>query len=261
MATAAFKRVEMKFILSREQFEGLVPSVLARMQPDEHCGKNGYTIHNIYYDTPDSALIRTSLEKPGYKEKLRLRSYAAPVGADGEVFVELKKKTDGVVHKRRAVMTLREAERFLRSGRRPQPRGYLNEQVTDEIAYLLSRYALAPAVYIGYTRTAYFGRDDRDFRLTFDCGIRARRSALSLSQSPFGELLLPEGQYLMELKVSRSVPLWLSDELARLGIYKTSFSKYGTEYQGYFRRCAGQPRGVCACLQAVPLYPRLCADY
>ena len=72
-----------------------------------------YTICNIYYDTGDWRLIRKSLEKPVYKEKLRVRSYGVPMG-DDKVFVELKKKYDGVVYKRRVAMTA--ARRFFKSG-------------------------------------------------------------------------------------------------------------------------------------------------
>lgn len=39
-----------------------------------------YTICNIYYDTGDWRLIRKSLEKTVYKEKLRIRSYGVPTG-------------------------------------------------------------------------------------------------------------------------------------------------------------------------------------
>ena len=63
------------------------------MDPDEHCksGKN-YNIYNIYYDTDNSDVIRHSISKPYYKEKLRLRSYYIPNNSNDKVFLELKRK-------------------------------------------------------------------------------------------------------------------------------------------------------------------------
>ena len=93
MPISTFKRFEMKFLLNTGQFEALVPKLMECMEPDKHCryGKN-YTIYNIYYDTPDNHLIRASLSKPYYKEKLRLRSYSSPTTLDSKVFLELKKE-------------------------------------------------------------------------------------------------------------------------------------------------------------------------
>ena len=91
-----FARYEKKYKLTLSQYAALRRWLQDRMEVDSY---GLHTICNIYYDTPDFQLIRTSLEKPVYKEKLRLRSYGVP-GGDTPVFVELKKKLDGVVYKR-----------------------------------------------------------------------------------------------------------------------------------------------------------------
>ena len=52
---------------------------------------NIFTQENYYFDTDDFRLIRTSLDKPAYKEKLRLRSYRY-AAKDDLIFAELKKK-------------------------------------------------------------------------------------------------------------------------------------------------------------------------
>jgi hypothetical protein len=94
MALSTFRRYELKFKLTEEQFSALYPKIVKEMQIDKYClGGRHYNVHNIYYDTKDSALIRASIAKPGYKEKLRLRSYTLPRSADDAVFLELKKKT------------------------------------------------------------------------------------------------------------------------------------------------------------------------
>ncbi|MGL4106977.1 polyphosphate polymerase domain-containing protein [Clostridium sp. LP20] len=234
MAIKAFQRYEKKFILSEEQYKTLIPKLLEYMEPDEHC-RNGetYNIYNIYYDTCNNDVIRHSINKPYYKEKLRLRSYNIPKSLDDKVFLELKKKINGIVNKRRVVLSLRDAYNFLESGNVPVFNDFINKQVINEIAYYLKQNNVVPKVYIGYTRSAYFGKDDRDFRLTFDTNIITRRSFLSLESGFFGKDILGEDRYLMEVKFLGSIPLWFTKILSDLSIYNTHFSKYGNEFMEY----------------------------
>lgn len=246
MAITTFKRYEMKFMLTQVQFDTLIPLLLEYMNPDDHC-RNGkeYSIYNIYYDTHDNNLIRHSLSKPYYKEKLRLRSYTIPTSLDDQVFLELKKKIGGIVNKRRAVLTLKDAYDFIRLGKCPAPTNDLNQQVVSEIEYFLSCNDVYPAVYIGYKRMALFGKEDKDFRVTFDYDILTRRKDLGLEKGSYGNPLLEKGQVLMEVKISSAVPMWLSRTLSDLRIYKTNFSKYGKEYEN-----------ACTLVK-----PSLCANY
>lgn len=232
MAITSFKRYEKKYILTEEQYKAILPVLMQYMRPDEYC-RNGkeYTIYNIYFDTEDASVIRNSLSKPYYKEKLRLRSYCIPDSADGTVFLELKKKIGGIVSKRRAVLTLAEAYAFLADWRRPLHMDYMNVQVLNEIAYYLSKHKVKPVCFISYDRTALFGREDRDFRITFDRNIITRREDLRLEKGRFGDYLLGPGKYLMEIKVTGAFPVWLATLLSQHKIYHSSFSKYGYEYK------------------------------
>ena len=234
MAIKAFQRYEKKFILNKEQYKALIPKLLEYMDPDEHC-RNGqtYNIYNIYYDTYNDDVIRHSINKPYYKEKLRLRSYNIPNSLDEKVFLELKKKINGIVNKRRVILSLRDAYNFLESGKVPVFNDFINQQVINEISCYLKQNNVAPKVYIGYTRSAYFGKDDRDFRLTFDTNILTRRSLLSLESGLFGTDILGEDRYLMEVKFLGSIPLWFTKILSDLSIYNTHFSKYGNEFMEY----------------------------
>jgi hypothetical protein len=221
-------------LLNKEQYNNLIPRLLEYMNPDEHCksGKN-YSIYNIYYDTVNNDVIRDSTSNPYYKEKLRLRSYNIPSSPSDSVFLELKKKINGIVNKRRVVLTLEEAYKFLELGERPTSNDYLNNQVINEIIYYLSKKVVHPTVYIGYTRKAFFGKEDKDFRLTFDSKILTRRDDLSLEAGCFGENILEENQYLMEVKILGAMPIWFTNILSELEIYNTHFSKYGNEYMKY----------------------------
>lgn len=84
-----FKRYELKYILTAEQKEKVLRAMEPYMVPDRY-GRT--VIRNIYFDTDDYRLIRRSIEKPAYKEKLRIRSYsrAEPEDLDySEIFDDI----------------------------------------------------------------------------------------------------------------------------------------------------------------------------
>lgn len=234
MAIKTFKRYEEKYLLSDYQYLALCDQLTEYMCPDQHCREGAhYTIYNLYYDTEQNNVIRHSISKPYYKEKLRLRSYKVPHSPEDEVFLELKKKIGGIVCKRRATMTLQEAYDFVESGKVPKVEGYINNQVIQEIAHFLEHNAVTAKVFISYERMAFFGKDNKDFRVTFDRAIQTRRDHLLLEEGAFGEPLLEQGKYLMEVKITGAVPLWLAEVFSDLKIYSASFSKYGKEYKKY----------------------------
>ena len=312
MAISTFMRKEIKFMLSMEQYEALLGEIHKYMDPDQYCvGGKEYGIYNLYYDTPDDYLIRTSLEKPYYKEKIRLRSYFSPAAPSDKVFLEIKKKVGGIVTKRRVTMTLAESDAYLLQRQKPvdltkylqkqifseldvfldnypiMPKQYisyqrsaffgkddpdfrltfdrqiterrvtmtleesdaylmqrkkpvdlskyLQKQIFSEMDVFLQNYPVVPKQYISYQRSAFFGKDDPDFRLTFDREITERRYDLSLASPSYGAQIIAPNQRLMEVKIANAMPLWLSQKLSELQIYKVSFSKYGTAYARHVR--------------------------
>lgn len=218
----SFKRYEKKYFLTPEQYrlfrEGMAQFVRADDYPR-------YTLCNIYYDTDDYRLIRASLEKPVYKEKLRVRSYGVP-SADDRVFIELKKKFDGVVYKRRITTNPGLVNPFL-MGIRPAED---DSQIAREIGYFQQLYNASPKVFIAYDREAYQGLDNPELRITFDTNLRYRLDNLSLQAGDYGEPITDTDEILMEIKIPGSCPLWLSGLLSQFKIYPTSFSKYGMCY-------------------------------
>ncbi|MDN5353241.1 MAG: hypothetical protein PWQ12_2162 [Clostridiales bacterium] len=227
MKIEVFNRYEKKFLLDAAAYERLKSFLETRMIPDQNSQNDGfYTISNVYYDTVADDLIKKSLSKPLYKEKLRLRSYGVP-SPDDTVFLEIKKKYKGLVNKRRTEISLKDADAFIKNGEMPAPKPYHNRQVMREIDFFLKRYQVAPAVYIAYDRKALFSDD---LRITFDTRIRTRREDVGLEKGDHGKLLLPEGLWLMEVKATDALPLWFVHQLSEMKLYPVSFSKYGTEY-------------------------------
>lgn len=214
------KRLEKKYLLSAEQYARLWPELEAHLKPDVYFES---VVRSIYYDSDSYDLIRSSISKPVYKEKLRLRSYG---GAEGAVFVEVKKKFKGTVYKRRIQMGAGDAAAWLDEGRAPG-----DGQVVREINWLLqSRGPLKPKVFIVCDRRAYTARDNEELRITFDRSVRWRGTDLSFSAGDWGEELLKGGQILMEIKLPGAAPLWLAHLLSGCGVFPTGFSKYGVCY-------------------------------
>lgn len=219
-----FKRYELKYMLTKEQKDKILQAMAPYMVPDQY----GRTqIRNIYFDTDNYRLIRHSIEKPAYKEKLRIRSYGK-ADPDSTVFVELKKKYKHVVYKRRISMSEHEAMAWVLG----QCHCRKDTQISEEVDYFLKYYeVLQPAVFLSYEREAYYAKDDPQFRVTFDDTILFLQEDISMESDAYGMPILPDGKVLMEIKCAGSIPLWMTRLLSEEHIYKTSFSKYGTVYQ------------------------------
>ncbi len=219
-----FKRYELKFMLTLRQKQSVLKTMVPYMTPDQY-GRT--TIRNLYFDTETYLLIRRSIEKPVYKEKLRIRSYSK-ADADSTVFVELKKKYKHVVYKRRVALPEADAMKWLSSEKCTEKQ----TQISKEIDYFMEFYStLHPTVFLSYEREAYYAKDGSDFRITFDDNILCRESDLSLQSDVYGTPILTKDRVLMEIKCSGGIPLWMTEILSKEKIFKTPFSKYGTAYK------------------------------
>ena len=214
-----FRRFEKKYLLNASQYEELLKKIGPYVKADKFFAAD---ISSIYYDTDRYELIRRSIEKPEYKEKLRIRSYR-DAGEQDEVFVEFKKKLDGIVYKRRTRAFCGDVLKDI------DHCSFKDEQIGNEIRYALQYYGkLSPRIYIGCTRTSYVALDDKDLRITFDRDVRYRISDLCLKKSDKDRLVTWDT--VMELKVREAMPLWLTGILDECKAYPRGFSKVGTAF-------------------------------
>jgi hypothetical protein len=227
MTQTVFKRYEKKYLLNPAQHAALAGGFDGRMAAD---ARGVCTVFSLYYDTDDFALIRASIEKPLYKEKLRLRCYGA-AGEDTPVFLELKKKYRGVVYKRRAKLAYRDAEAVL--SRKARAGG---GQILREISWFLDLHPVSGKLLLCYERAAFSCAEDPGLRITFDTDVRFRRNGLRLDGDARGAPLLSKEQILMEIKTAGTIPPWLCRALSDLKIFPISFSKYGSCYRDHIAK-------------------------
>lgn len=246
MEQMVFARKEIKYIVPAGVYAPFAAEIAHRMQEDRH---GEYRICNLYYDTEQFDLIRMSIDKPLYKEKLRMRSYGTP-GPDTPVYIEIKKKYDGIVYKRRETLPYAAACAFLNDGVYPADR---DSQIMREIRYFLSLYHPRPALYLSYLRHPFALPED-DLRVTFDSDVRYRFEDTALSAGDAGEVLLPPDVHLMEIKTGTAYPLWLARLLDEYSIRRISFSKYGRIYQRAFAARGGMG-GIAPARAGIPTPP------
>lgn len=220
-----FKRVEEKYLLTKNQKEEFLKEIQIYLKKDEYFESK---ICNIYFDSKQNDLIIHSIEKPIYKDKVRLRNYGIPTLEDN-VFLEIKNKYKGIVGKRRIKMKLKDFYQYL------ETHTYKDSQIMKELDYLFQYYQLKPKIFIAYDRKSYKGVEDENLRITLDTNLRSRFNHLRLEEGDMGTPYFDDEHFIMEIKTLGALPLWFVRTLSRLKIYPVSFSKYGMIYQKYFK--------------------------
>lgn len=215
----SFLRSEKKYLLDKHQYQELRKELENYVKADKFPSSK---VYSIYYDNDDYCLITKSIEKPMFKEKLRIRSYGQ-LNDDDTVYVELKKKFDGVVYKKRTTAKYGDAIKNIKDC------DFKDVSTGNEIKHLISYYGdLKPKVFIGSNRFYFIGKQDNNLRITFDEDITYRIKDVYLNESNYDKKL--NDKCLMEIKVLGTIPLWLSRILDRLHIYSSSFSKVGNVF-------------------------------
>lgn len=233
MPKPIFNRYERKYIITSAQKDELISYFKSYLIDDPYSmSGNHYTIYNIYFDTPDFSIIRNSIQKPVYKDKLRLRSYKSPLNDEDMVFLEIKKKHEGRINKRRIVLSYKQAIDYLEHGLRPTFDNYIDQQIFNEIDYFIKIHRAKPGAFIKYDRIALMSPNDQ-LRVTFDHHIIFRNKDVHLNETKGLSVLSEKDLWLMEVKSEDNFPFWLARKLSDFELYSQSFSKYGKAYQKY----------------------------
>lgn len=232
MALEIFTRKEQKYLITKQQYQELVDRILPRMRPDKNGVEGKYTVTSLYFESPDKQIYFETKNKIKYRQKLRLRVYDS-TDINGIAFFEVKQKHNKVVNKRRMLIPLREAKKYLAQGFSEPLEKYetSNEQVLREIHYFRQLYHLKPEMIVSYYRHALHGVEDAELRMTFDFNLRCRKEDLLLEHGPYGRQFIDDNLVILEVKVNDSVPLWLARVLQELDCEQRGASKFCTSLE------------------------------
>lgn len=226
-----FKRIEEKFALSKSEYEYLKKNFPVYLEKDTNYL---YKVSSLYFDTEDFQFTKDNIRKNSYKEKFRIRKYG---DTNTSVFLEIKRKFQGITDKRRIEIKEEEVQDYL-SNIQTYNRTFNQEEeeyIYNEIQWLFRRLELQPKVYIHYLREAYIDKEN-NVRLTFDKNIKYRTTDLDILECFSNDkLVAPEIDYLMEIKTPSGLPKWLEEILTELNIKKVEFSKYKQVYQRHIQ--------------------------
>ncbi|HLR53273.1 MAG TPA: polyphosphate polymerase domain-containing protein [Pseudogracilibacillus sp.] len=232
MAIEIFTRKEQKYLITVQQYDALIDQMRLHMRPDKN-GQNGYyTVTSLYFDNADHAIYYETKNKLKFRQKLRLRVYDDAT-LYNRAFFEIKQKHKKVVNKRRMLLPLSEAYRYLKES----PITHVdqlessNPQVFQEIDHFRRLYRLEPEMIISYDRHALHGIEDENLRVTFDLNLRCRNYDLNLEHGSYGKHVIDSNLVVLEVKVDHSVPLWLTRLLQDLQCEQKSASKYCTSFE------------------------------
>ncbi len=232
MAIEIFRRREQKYLITTEQYEELVERMSPYMRTDTNGRDGKYTITSLYFESPDHTIYYETKNKLRFRQKLRLRVYD-DTDIDGTAFFEVKQKHKKVVNKRRMVLPLAEAYRYLDNdySNSLDEIETSNKQVLHEIDHFKKLFHLQPEMIVSYDRHAFHGVDDDQLRVTFDLNLRCRKDDLALEHGPYGQNFIDENLVVLEVKVNDSVPLWLTRILQDLNCEQRGASKFCTSLE------------------------------
>ncbi|QGH35688.1 VTC domain-containing protein [Gracilibacillus salitolerans] len=232
MVLEIFTRREQKYLITKQQYEKLIEKTSFFMRPDKFGVDGKYTVISLYFDSLDHKIYYETKNKLRFRQKLRLRVYDN-TDIEGPSFFEVKQKHNNVVNKRRMLLPLSEAYRYLDESKTNVLDSIetSNPQVLREIENFRTLYGLQPEMVVSYDRHALHGIDNAGLRMTFDFNLRCRNTDLRVENGAYGDNFIDENLGVLEVKVNDSVPLWLTRILQEINCEQRSASKFCTSLE------------------------------
>ncbi len=226
-------RYELKYVLTRSQYEHVVKELLDYLEPDPYGDEGGrYTVTSLYYDTADYKAYWDKLEGHRFRRKVRVRVYGVQVVTpDTRCFVEIKQRTNQTLQKKRVILPYSSAVVLCGLGKGADGEHASEQAVIGEVKYLYSTLELQPACVVSYDRLAFNGRAyDPGLRVTFDTNLKCRSHDLTLLSQSYADnrYFVPPDWCIMEVKVNNRVPYWLTEVIGKHRCTLRRISKYCT---------------------------------
>jgi len=227
MAQEIFSRRELKYLIPSKTFQALAEDMMPYLRYDRFGdGFGRYNITSLYFDSPEHAIYYETRNKLPFRQKLRLRIYDQAT-LDSPSFLEVKQKFKNVVNKRRTLLPLSHAYEYINNGMNDHL-DVSNGQILKEVDHFKQLYDLRPEIVVSYDRQAFHGIYEDDLRVTFDYNLMCRNDDLRIENGPHGEHFVNQDLVVLEVKVTHSIPLWLTKMLQDYGLQKQGVSKFCT---------------------------------
>lgn len=223
MEIETMSRHDIKYIIDEKTVGELRKCLLANnMRKQIH---DSDLVVSAYCDTDDFASIRKCIDDPKHKEKIRIRSYG-PIGDDDLAYLEIKRKENGLLTKRRVKVRYGDIPGILSGSQKMQG------EFGDELDDFLSRYPNSePRIRISYERESYKAEDESsDLRVTLDHDIRYKVGKGIRLDGSDGTCLMSPRRYIIEIKTLGETPKWLDMFFKSRSLKPRSYSKYAKAY-------------------------------
>ncbi|MFO8029915.1 MAG: polyphosphate polymerase domain-containing protein [Cyclonatronaceae bacterium] len=233
MDTIQKQRFEHKYVINEEVALGIRDFVSSYLDLDSYGVTQpnlSYPVHSLYLDSPDLRTYQETVNGDRNRYKLRIRFYEQE--EDRPVYLEIKRRIDRVIAKKRAIVHRRAAYDLAR-GFIPSPNDLLypedGEQVDalQSFTRLVSHLQARPKVHVSYLREAWVADGSNKIRVTIDRNVQSeRRNRADFSpvlQNPhhvFGKKVI------LELKFTDRFPNWFMDLVRVFGLRTGSAAKY-----------------------------------
>lgn len=251
-----FQRYEIKYWLTEQQYFDLKEQLRLFVELDPYsqaAAHHAYPIWSLYLDTHSFGCYHERLDGIKYRQKYRLRSYAADKSYEKTshdlLFLEIKKRQNKIILKDRLALKIPEAREVLEESKTSDEiRGLSDDakNMLDIFLFYKGRLNLEPKIAVRYTREAYFGQIDKNVRVTFDRNLCAKYchglEEMFTESREWFHFRNPET--ILEIKVYNRMPLWLVDIIRRNHLMSNSISKYCDCVEMVYRELSSEKTGV-----------------
>lgn len=215
-------RHEHKHVIGLAEAVPLRRRLRAALSSDPAGGACGtYTVHSLYFDTPDDGALTDKLDGVALREKYRIRYYN-----DNRDLIRLEKKIKrlGLTAKCQALLTESHVNRIVN--------GDVGWLADSEAPLLRSLYLawttqiLRPKVLIRYEREAYL-HSAGNVRITLDSNVRAVMGTVQPFDRAWPAVpAIGHSQLILEVKYDEFIPAFIRDLIQVQTCSTTAASKY-----------------------------------
>ncbi len=229
------RRYELKYTITESIADDIKDYISNVCHLDKHVpeGDTGYTVNNLYFDTPDLRFYHDTKFRKLTRYKPRARYYGMKVG--DSIWPEIKYRQGSIIWKKRYCIPVECWPALFHTE--------LSSETTCEIKNRINRFeeiihwhGAQPILHVRYFRQPYVTQLESYGRVTFDRNLSYRQVNGSIELDYHEKDMLyyddpittinHESPVLLEIKVETMVPQWAINLIKRFNLVQRPFSKY-----------------------------------